>query len=1374
MRRFLLLLFVCYASFTFGQNLDQIGKVPLVKVNGGVSANSVFYEGSANREALTYFVNGNLNFNISGIYNLPLSFSYTNQDFNYSTPFKINRLSIHPSYKWIATHIGDVAMTFSPYTVSGHQFTGGGVDLTPSGPFKISALYGRFLKSVEYNDSIPEAIPTYQRIGYGLKTSYDFKKFDIGLTFFKAKDKQSSLEIPIPEEINVDPKENLVVSLESTLEMINNLVFHVEVAQSAVTENLNDEKTGENKNFLGYLIDEKVSTNYYTALNANFTYTLGKGTITVTDSKSCSRSQNYTVGRYEFDTVSSTELTCGNSDASDDDGSITARVKGGIANYSYELFKKNELDRYESTGDQGTLEAGQDFEVFGLSDGDYRIQVTDRNNRIISVDRTIDPIAVFDFATIPTDVTCKGGDDGTISLSVTGGTTPYNISWSGPDDFLSTGQNLTNLIAGVYTLTLTDANGCSPQNSNFTVIVEEPPTSVAINVLSINSPSEGNSDGSIFIEEVPGYSYEWNTGQTTSAISNLMEGTYTVTVRDSKRCPATETIVLEALAVRVAVPSGEEVLCHEDLGVLTANATGGDGQYTYTWYDQNDPSNILGSTATIRNLEEGIYYVSVRDKNGAGTVVTSDPFSISIPDPVLISDIIATPVNCYAGSDGTLTIIASGGIGELLFSIDSGVTYQTSNQFSGLNENTYQVIVKDENGCESDIQEVSIEAPQDPIAVDSTVTDVTIFGENTGSIEVIVNGGNGDYTFNWSGPDGFTATSKNINNLYEGTYTLVITDKNFYITTDFSGCTLTQSFTITEPDVLEVMLNYETAESDLKCFGDDNARLLATTTGGVPPYTYQWFKKNTDGIFDPLNDTSELFIGADSGEYEVRISDASGAVASATFEVGSPDPISVIYNTINISCYGDATGAIDITVSGGTPPYTYQWSNGAITEDIDELLEGNYEIIVTDSQECSESFTIEVMHLYEELKINSLELVNVSTFEGSDGSITLELTGGLAPYDITWTRLSDGALMDSDTNLTNLIADDYQVLIKDNLGCELVETFTITQPDIVDPTIIIPTCVGGCDANIDILVNEGQGSFEYLWDTGATTKKIINLCAGTYTVLITGFDNRVLERSYTVVDPDPIEIDLDEEVVLCKDQSINIDATINDPGASYRWESNSGFAANTAEVTLSESGDYTVYVTTSLGCITSETITVLSLDNEISAEFIVSSDLYTGEPFTMVDVSNPLPDLITWSLPDEATAMDITDEYAEILFSKAGEYDIIMTSTLGDCITSFTKKITVRDRSFGPAVENEDLMNYQLYPNPSSGNFTVDLLFNKETAVNFKVYSMVNTKELYHYQDDGKYEYRIPFTMNSVLPAGLYFIILEIPGKSYVRKIIVE
>lgn len=203
------------SSFVLAQsiNFDQLGKEKWLRYNGGISANGIYYDGTANRQPFTYYLNGNLNFNVGGVYNIPLSFSYSNQEFDFPNTFKFNRFSFHPSYKWVTGHFGDVAMTFSPYTLAGHQFTGAGLELNPEGKFKISAMYGRLLRPTEYNPEEPQAQTAYQRIGYGVKTAYEFEFAQFGAILFRAKDDMNSLNNPIPIEAGVQPKENTVVSL---------------------------------------------------------------------------------------------------------------------------------------------------------------------------------------------------------------------------------------------------------------------------------------------------------------------------------------------------------------------------------------------------------------------------------------------------------------------------------------------------------------------------------------------------------------------------------------------------------------------------------------------------------------------------------------------------------------------------------------------------------------------------------------------------------------------------------------------------------------------------------------------------------------------------------------------------------------------------------------------------------------------------------------------------------------------------------------------------------------------------------------------------------------------------------------------------------
>ncbi len=270
-----------FSSFIYAQRIDHLGKAKPVTITGGVSANSIFYEGSANRKSLTYFLNGNVNVNLYGLYNIPVSFSYTNQQFSFNEPsFKINRLSLHPSYKWVTTHIGDVAMSFSPYTLNGHQFTGFGVDLTPNGPFKVSAMYGRLVRDREYNADEPQVLPSYKRMGYGFKTTYEKSGYQLGFTLFKAKDELNSLTTIVPDDLGVAPKENLVTSVEGKVKFLERGSFSVEYASSALTNDTQAEAIGSDK-LLASVFNNKLSTTYHDAFKVDLSYTVGKGSFGV-------------------------------------------------------------------------------------------------------------------------------------------------------------------------------------------------------------------------------------------------------------------------------------------------------------------------------------------------------------------------------------------------------------------------------------------------------------------------------------------------------------------------------------------------------------------------------------------------------------------------------------------------------------------------------------------------------------------------------------------------------------------------------------------------------------------------------------------------------------------------------------------------------------------------------------------------------------------------------------------------------------------------------------------------------------------------------------------------------------------------------------
>ncbi|RAV97628.1 porin family protein [Pseudochryseolinea flava] len=255
------------------QDLASIGKENPFSVSGGISANQIFYKASgidSRRDPYSYYVSGNVNFGLYG-WSVPLSFSYSNQNFSYQQPF--NQYSLHPTYKWITGHVGYTSMTFSPYTLSGHVFLGVGIDATPTGKLKISAMYGRLRRAVELDTLTERNEPSYERRGYGFKVNYGDGRRFIELTTFRAKDDSTSIGF-IPDDYGVKPQENLVFSLGGGMTFFEKLMVKAEWANSAITR---DQRVAENGGrgifgSMGGIFTPRISTAYYNAIKSSLSY----------------------------------------------------------------------------------------------------------------------------------------------------------------------------------------------------------------------------------------------------------------------------------------------------------------------------------------------------------------------------------------------------------------------------------------------------------------------------------------------------------------------------------------------------------------------------------------------------------------------------------------------------------------------------------------------------------------------------------------------------------------------------------------------------------------------------------------------------------------------------------------------------------------------------------------------------------------------------------------------------------------------------------------------------------------------------------------------------------------------------------------------
>ena len=625
---------------------------------------------------------------------------------------------------------------------------------------------------------------------------------------------------------------------------------------------------------------------------------IGIGTHTIsyayTDNNGCTNSASFVTQVVDVPllSLSGVDALC----FGDNTGQIDITVLGGESPFNF-LWSNGE----------------ESEDLLNIVAGAYSISVTDANSCLVTDTISIGQGNQINPVFVVENVSVNGQADGAIGVSATGGVAPYVYSWSTG----ATVDSISNLIAGVYFVTITDSLVCSTVAS----AVVNPPQSISITETDVSC--FGFADGLAEVIVSGGYSpfgFVWSNGDTTAIVDNLDVGEYYVTITDGQGSSYVDTAIIDQPTALLITGIVLDVNCYGGSnGEIDITTNGGSSPYTFFWSNGE-------STEDISGLSAGIYSITVSDANGCVEVE-----SIEVAEPQFPISINSSTVNisCYGYNNGSILTNVAGGTSPYSFNWTGG---STQGVISGLQYGNYTVIVTDANGCTNS---ETIEITQ-PNALILTIQNTTVLcnGDSTGSAWVDAQEGTPSYTYQWSG--GYNTDS--IEYLTAGNYAVTVIDAN--------GCTETAITTVSESATLVLNLN----PLDVSCFGNSDGEITSNTTGGTLPYSYSWQNGESNSSLSSLA----------PGLYTLTVTDANAC--TVTGEAQITEPTALAFNTIitHATFNGASNGTIDLVPSGGTTPYSFTWSNGESSEDVSGLVAGMYYLTLTDANACSviDSFEI--------------------------------------------------------------------------------------------------------------------------------------------------------------------------------------------------------------------------------------------------------------------------------------------------------------------------------------------------------------------------------------------------------------------------------
>jgi hypothetical protein len=975
----------------------------------------------------------------------------------------------------------------------------------------------------------------------------------------------------------------------------------------------------------------------------NLNIVAGNYSVTVTDIHGCTTNNSYIISQ-SSQILASFNVTNANCNLSNGSAIITA--SGGVGSYTY-LW---------SNGTNGNAISNQTL-------GNYSVVITDANNCSV-----VDSVNIFnsgqEVVSLVTQVnpTCNNGNNGQLTVTVSGGLGPYQLQWSNG----SNAYTNSNLSAGNYILTVTDITGC-PSQTSYTLTE---PTPLNISFTSIDEHCN-QSDGTISATATGSngaYTYLWSNGSSSSQIANLSSGNYTLTVTDNLGCVGASSYSVSNIASPIISQSQiTNANCfNSSTGIVDINVQGGVSPYSYQWSNSSTNEDLI-------NVSAGVYVVTVTDIYGCTVRKT---YSISQPDSI---GIVPTVDNAGCGNNnGEISVSVNGGTPPYLYSWSNGGSHDTlTNLYAGI----YSVIVSDFNNCNTQ-QFFAVGNINSAIITVDSLTNVNCYNQSNGSIYPSLSQGEPPYSYEWS----TGATSLNLLNAPAGQYVLTITDHN--------GCVSILIDTITQPDSIQILSFVNNPKCNLS-----NGDISIIPSGGTLPYTYLW---NT-------GQSSSTISGINSGMYTVTVTDSHGCANSGSSSlVNSGSPAIALNIVDSVSCNGLSDGNIDVSVNGGVSPYIYQWvGTGQNTEDLQNVSAGGYSLIVTDDLGCtsSQSFTVAQPN---QIQVNLIAVQNASC-GSNNGYAIVSANGGAGGFNYYWSNATN-----NDT-LFNVGAGSYTLTAIDGSGCTssiIVNVSNINGPVIASVDSGNVTCPNVNDGYITISVSGGTLPYRYSWSNlPDTTASVINLTGGNYTLTVKDALNCIAIRTVSIIKPQPIivngyapALNSPYNLSCCRSDDGSVILSVAGGTSPYNFVWSNG--SITQNVSSLQAGTYTVYLTDYNGCTKDSTFFITQppqLNANAGTDFNVC-----GQTQTVLSATQPTYGIGSWSVssgPPNLTFSDSTSNTTAISNLVFGDYQLLWIVSDGFCSDSDMVLVNVSSQIIAQAGSDKILCGRQIYLNATRPQF---------------------------------------------------------------------